>query len=65
MIKSNQTKLFKKLTPQENSELVQHYLRLIGASYHAHLRDKESLETQLLINQYNRKKKEKKRLSIR
>ncbi|KNZ45271.1 hypothetical protein VP01_830g3, partial [Puccinia sorghi] len=76
-------------TPQENSELVKHYLRvlklrkeeyirnykpsdwelltreeqLILATYHAHLRDEESLETQLLINQYNRENKEKKRLS--
>ncbi|KNZ49822.1 uncharacterized protein VP01_475g5 [Puccinia sorghi] len=77
------------VTPQQNSKLVQHYLRvlklrkeeyirnykptdwelltreeqLISATYHAHLCEKESLETQLLINQYNSKKKEKKRLS--
>ena len=77
------------MTPQENSELIKYYLRvlrlrkeeyisqyqptdwerltreeqLIIAAYHAHLRDEQDIETQLLINQYNRENKEKKRLA--
>ncbi|KNZ46997.1 hypothetical protein VP01_6761g1, partial [Puccinia sorghi] len=79
------------VTPQQDSELVKHYLRvrklrkedyncnykpmdlellsreekLILATYQAHLGNKKILETQLLINQYNRENKEKKRLSNR
>ena len=79
------------MTPQENSELIQHYLRvlklrkeeyirnykptdwelltreeqLIIAAYHAHIRDEQDIETQLLINQYNRENKERKRVTDR
>ena len=79
------------MTPQENSELIKHYLRvlklrkeeyirnykpsdwelltreeqIILAAYHAHVRDEEDLETLLLIGQYNRENKERKRISDR
>ena len=79
------------MTPQENSELIKHYLRvlklrkeeyianykptdwellsreeqIILAAYHAHIRDEEDLETQLLIHRYNRENRENKRKSDR
>ena len=79
------------MTPQENSELIKHYLRvlklrkeeyiasykptdwelltreeqIILAAYHAHIRDEEDLETQLLIHRYNRENKANKQKSDR
>ena len=46
-------------------ELLSREEQLIIAAYHAHIRDKEDLETQLLIGQYNRENKEKKLKSDR